>query len=206
MCIKNFIVFEGIDGSGTSTQIKILKQRLNEKIFATAEPTELPTGRFLREMLSGKFHVDERTASYLFAADRCEHTFGKGGILENIEKGKLVVSDRYFFSSLAYQSVSCGNEIPRLLNSIFPLPEFLFYFKIKSDLANKRVATRNKSREIYEEQSLQKKIEKEYGAVIESFKNNTDGMKIIELDARGAIDEVAKKIWNALKNLPIINS
>lgn len=205
MCVKNFIVFEGIDGSGTSTQIKILKEKLGEKLFATAEPTTLPTGIFLRKLLSGKFHVDEKTASFLFAADRCEHVFGKGGILENIKNGKIVASDRYIFSTLAYQSVSCGKEIPYLLNSVFPLPEFLFYFKIPSEVSLSRVAKRNGLREIYEEQNLQKKIETEYDAVIESFRENKDGMKIIEIDANQTILEVEKKIWNVIKNLPMIN-
>src|SRR5574344_547585 len=117
MIINNYIVFEGIDGAGTTTQIKKLSEHFqNENIYVTAEPTTNETGKFLRRMLKGEFSVDERTASYLFAADRCEHIFGKDGIKEQVEKGKLVLSDRYIFSSLAYQSVSCGKELPELLN------------------------------------------------------------------------------------------
>ena len=108
MVLKKFIVLEGIDGAGTSTQIKRLVQTNPDKYIATAEPTSGPTGKFLRQMLAGDFKVDERTNAYLFAADRCEHIFGKGGVKELCESGKTVVSDRYFFSSLAYQSVSCG--------------------------------------------------------------------------------------------------
>jgi len=91
MILHNFIVFEGIDGSGTSTQLGILKKKLGDKIFATAEPTELPTGLFLRRMLKGEFPVDERTAAFLFAADRCEHIYGKGGITEHVQNGKIAV-------------------------------------------------------------------------------------------------------------------
>ena len=122
MTLKNFIVFEGIDGSGTSTQIKKLVERDLNKFVATAEPTKKETGLFLRKMLGGDFSVDSKTAAYLFAADRCEHIYGKDGVIDLLNQGKIVVSDRYFFSSLAYQSVSCGNELPRLLNSQFPLP------------------------------------------------------------------------------------
>ena len=79
MVLKNFVVFEGIDGAGTSTQIRKIVESDPQKYTATAEPTSLPTGKFLRRMLSGEFHVDEKTNAYLFAADRCEHIFGKGG-------------------------------------------------------------------------------------------------------------------------------
>ena len=150
MVLKNFIVFEGIDGSGTSTQIKKLVESNPNVFIATAEPTTNETGKFLRRMLCGEFSVDEKTASYLFAADRCEHIFGKDGIESLIKNGKTVVSDRYFFSSLAYQSVSCGKDLPRLLNSPFPLPEYLFYFKIDPEISLKRVDSRNGQKEIYE--------------------------------------------------------
>ena len=100
MILKNFIVFEGIDGAGTSTQIKRLVDSNAEKFFATAEPTTGETGKFLRRMLGGEFHVDEKTNAYLFAADRCEHIYGADGVIEKINSGKTVVSDRYFFSSM----------------------------------------------------------------------------------------------------------
>ena len=92
MILKNFIVFEGIDGAGTSTQIKKLVERGNAELgsghfAATAEPTGSETGLFLRRMLAGNFHVDEKTNAYLFAADRCEHIFGKGGVRELCESG-----------------------------------------------------------------------------------------------------------------------
>ena len=110
MVLKNFIVFEGIDGAGTSTQIKKLVERAPEQFMATAEPTSGPTGKFLRRMLAGEFKVDEKTNAYLFAADRCEHIFGKGGVKELCDSGKTVVSDRYFFSSRSFAAKSSGTE------------------------------------------------------------------------------------------------
>jgi dTMP kinase len=196
MILKNFIVFEGIDGSGTSTQIKKIVVSNPKKFYATAEPTQNETGKFLRRMLCGEFKVDEKTASYLFAADRCEHIFGKNGIEDLIKQGKTVVSDRYFFSSLAYQSVSCGKELPRLLNSPFPLPEYLFYFKIDPEISLKRVDTRNGKKEIYEKIDIQKKIAKLYDEVIEEYKQKSqeNGMKIITIDASKSIDQVFSEI------------
>lgn len=196
MILKNFVVFEGIDGAGTSTQIKKLVSSNPNKFVATAEPTSGETGKFLRRMLGGEFQVDEQTNAYLFAADRCEHIFGKGGIKELIDSGKTVVSDRYFFSSLAYQSVSCGKDLPRLLNSPFPLPEYLFFFEIDPEISLKRVNSRNGHKEIYEKLDLQKKIAAQYEEVISEYEKTSlqTGMKIIRIDATQSIDDIAKEI------------
>ena len=202
MIIKNFIVFEGIDGAGTTTQIKLLAEKLGqEKVWQTAEPTDKETGKFLRKMLKGDFAVSEKTASYLFAADRCEHIFGKNGILEQTEKGKIVLSDRYFFSSLAYQSVTCGKELPELLNSPFPLPEILFYFKIDPEISLSRVESRGEAKEIYEKIDFQKKTASLYDAVMQEYKGAKGaGMKLIEIDASKSIQEISDFIYKTVNS------
>ena len=206
MILKNFIVFEGIDGAGTSTQIKKLVgrgcQECGEGAFvATAEPTGGETGRFLRRMLGGEFSVDEKTNAYLFAADRCEHIFGKGGVQELCQAGKTVVSDRYFFSSMAYQSVSCGEDLPRLLNSPFPLPEYLFYFVINPEISLGRVTARGEKKEIYETLEKQQKIAAQYEKVISEYEKSASesGMKIIRIDASKDIESIADEIWTIFK-------
>ena len=197
MILKNFIVFEGIDGAGTSTQIKKLIERDTTRFVPTAEPTSNETGKFLRRMLGGEFTVDEKTNAYLFAADRCEHIFGKGGVQELCESGKIVVSDRYFFSSMAYQSVSCGEELPKLLNSPFPLPEYLFYFVINPEISLGRVNARGKHKEIYETIEKQKKIAAQYEKVISEYEKNAaeTGMKIIRINAADTIENISEIIW-----------
>lgn len=201
MTLSNFIVFEGIDGAGTSTQLKRLVQSNPERFIATAEPTKGETGKFLRRMLAGDFTVDEKTNAYLFAADRCEHIYGKGGVKEMIESGKTVLSDRYFFSSLAYQSISCGKELPKLLNSPFPLPEYLFYFVIDPEVSLARVTARDGQREIYEKIDLQKKIAAMYEEIISEYEKTAaaDGMKIIRIDATKSIEEISHIILNSIK-------
>ena len=202
MVLKNFIVLEGIDGAGTSTQIKKLVQSNPDKYIATAEPTSGPIGKFLRQMLAGDFKVDERTNAYLFAADRCEHIFGQGGVKELCESGKTVVSDRYFFSSLAYQSVSCGLELPQLLNSPFPLPEYLFFFEINPEISLARVNKRTGTKEIYENIEAQKKIATLYEKVISMYENDPslrEEMKIIRIDASKSIGEVEEIILSSLQ-------
>ena len=200
MILKNFIVFEGIDGAGTSTQIKKLVEHDTTRFVQTAEPTTNETGKFLRRMLGGEFSVDEKTNAYLFAADRCEHIFGKGGVQELCESGKIVVSDRYFFSSMAYQSVSCGEELPKLLNSPFPLPEYLFYFVINPEISLGRVTARGEKKEIYETIEKQKRIAAQYEKVISEYEKKAveTGMKIIRIDASKDIETISKEIWDVL--------
>ena len=170
MILNNFIVFEGIDGAGSSTQMQILKERPEaSKIDFSAEPTECETGRFLRQILGGKIELNPKTTAYLFAADRAEHVWGKNGIVNSIQNGKAVIIDRYIFSSLAYQGVSCGKELPRLLNKDFPLPEILFFFDITPETSLARIESREIS-EIYENNEYLTKTRNRYLEIIDEYK------------------------------------
>ena len=207
MILKNFIVFEGIDGAGTSTQIEILKQRNDaDTFFFTTEPTDSETGKFLRKMLKGDVALDARTSAFLFAADRNEHLYGTGGtncgVVTQATNGKIVVSDRYLFSSLTYQSVTCGQELPRRLNESFPLPEILFFFDIAPEISLKRVLERGKT-EIYEKLDFQKATAERYKAVIDEYEKLNTGMKIVRLDATLPVDEISKIIERELVNRSI---
>ena len=215
MILQNFIVFEGIDGAGTSTQIEMLKNRPEAKDFLfTAEPISAPTGKFLRQMLKGDFPLQNESAAYLFAADRNEHVNGKlltqgnnlvTGIKEACQSGKKVVSDRYLFSSLAYQSINCPPEVPRLLNSLFPLPQLLFYFEISTKDSLSRLGDRN-FREIYEKEDFLNRTVQEYHNVLSEYseKAKNQGMKIVLIDAKKTKEEISANIWQEIKNLPIV--
>ena len=215
MILQNFIVFEGIDGAGTSTQIEMLKNRPEAKDFLfTAEPTSAPTGKFLRQMLKGDFPLQNESAAYLFAADRNEHVNGKlltqgntlvTGIKEACQSGRKVVSDRYLFSSLAYQSINCQPEVPRLLNSLFPLPQLLFYFEISPKDSLSRLGDRN-FREIYEKEDFLNRTVQEYHNVLSEYseKAKNQGMKIVLIDAKKTKEEISANIWQEIKNLPIV--
>lgn len=203
MVLDNFIVFEGIDGAGTTTQLKKLSEIIPEdKLILTAEPTKNETGLFLRRMLKGDFSVSEKTAAFLFAADRAEHIYGKNGVIEQTQAGKIVASDRYFFSSLAYQSVSCGEELPQMLNSPFPLPKILFYFVIDPKISLSRVTSRSNNLEIYEKMDFQVETAKWYEKVISSYENSEKGkgMKIVRIDATKSIEEISEIIKKEITN------
>ena len=82
MVLQSFIVFEGLDGSGTSTQLKLLQEKLVTKnVWFTAEPTDKETGLFLRKMLKGEIKINPKTSAFMFATDRCEHLNGKDGVI-----------------------------------------------------------------------------------------------------------------------------
>ncbi len=199
---KGFIVFEGIDGTGTTTQLNRLDAYLGSRgtpHASTCEPTKTPSGFLIRQALSGELAMDPKTVAYLFAADRCEHLYGKNGIRELCRRGNLVISDRYLFSSLAYQGVTCGRELPRYLNDAFPLPELLFFFQLHPETAMKRMSSRE-SLEIYETLPFQEKVAAEFTAVIESFKDC--GMKIVAIDASRKPDEIEATIRREM--LPLI--
>ncbi|MCI1209231.1 MAG: dTMP kinase [Treponema sp.] len=206
MVLENFIVFEGIDGAGTTTQKEILAQRPETAGFLfSSEPTGKTTGIFLRQVLKGSVKLDPGTIAYLFAADRNEHLYGTGGILQALRAGRTVVSDRYLFSSLAYQSQDCGRELPQRLNGKFPLPELLFYFDIQPDLALQRITGR-KTKEIYETADYLSRITASYKEILEAYQSDEKGtgMKIIFLDAARSKEEIAQIIWRELQKLPIL--
>lgn len=199
MILENFIVFEGIDGAGTTTQLEILKSKAPGLLF-TAEPTSSETGKFLRKMLKGEIQVTNETAAYIFAADRNEHINGAyiieqnnliTGIKSACENGKIVVSDRYLFSSLAYQSIGCSPEIPRTLNKFFPLPQLLFFFDIDPEISLKRISSRGQ-KEIYEKIDFLKKTREEYEKAIAEYDGK--GMKIVRIDATLDKEKISQKI------------
>lgn len=104
-----FIAFEGIDGSGKSTQIQFLMKKIEEKsirCYQTCEPSSGPIGSLTRQILTGRIKTDNRVIAAMFAADRLDHLLNPiDGIVSKIEEGIHVISDRYYFSSYAYHSV-----------------------------------------------------------------------------------------------------
>lgn len=124
--LQGFIVFEGLDGAGTTTQARRIVDWINATgtpAEFTWEPTDMPTGRLIRDVLSDAGPVEPWTLALLFAADRHEHVYRpNSGILARLSRGIRVVSDRYLFSSLAYQGAYAQATAVEALNSGFPLP------------------------------------------------------------------------------------
>ena len=209
MILPNFIVFEGIDGTGTTSQLKLLKKRFAaegkaEAFVFSQEPTTGSIGALIRSALQGSFRLAPETMARLFAADRCEHIYGSGGIIEQLHIGKAVFSDRYLFSSLAYQTAEGAGKTAQAQNAGFPLPEYLFFFDLPVDVSMERVTERSNVLEIYEEKNFQIKVRNEYHRIIDLYKKNEPELNIILVNGAEAIEEIHQKLWSILKDLPKI--
>jgi dTMP kinase len=202
--IRNFAVFEGGDGSGTSTQLSLLEKRLAGRrdlvFYPTFEPTEGPVGKLVRSALKKEINLRPETLARLFTADRTEHLFGPGGVLERCRRGELVLSDRYVLSSLVYQGIECGDGLPRALNAAFPLPELLLFFDIDPEIACGRIRNRPVL-EIYEHLEFQQRVRERYRALLGEYEKA--GVRVETVDAARGAEETAEDVWRALEKMPI---
>ncbi|MGP1414742.1 MAG: dTMP kinase [Treponema sp.] len=200
-------MFEGIDGSGTTTQLnKLLKlcDDRNIKAIGTQEPTSSSIGLLIRSFLNKKECFTDETVIRLFATDRCEHIYGKEGIIESIEKGFLVCSDRYLFSSLAYQGF--GEEKAKVIkqNEDFPLPTILFFLDIEPKKALERIEKRGNTKELYENINFLTKVRDNYLEIIEFYRTHHPEMKIFILDATESEEDIAKRIEDVVTEAKIL--
>lgn len=204
--ISNFAVFEGCDGSGTTTQLSILKKRLKDLqkpvFFPAFEPTDTGAGRLIRAALKKEITFAPETLCFLFAADRNEHLYSQDGILAHAARGELVVCDRYVLSSLVYQGIECGDELPKQLNSRFPNPEITIFLDIKPETALERMKNRP-SLELYEYLDFQEKVYKKYASVLEMYSKNA---RLEIIDASKSTREVADQVWSIISQMPIFKS
>ncbi|MCL2042916.1 MAG: dTMP kinase [Treponema sp.] len=203
--LRNFAVFEGCDGSGTSTQLSLLGQKYASSgrkpvFYPTFEPTDGAIGGLIRSALKNDTFFKAETLARLFAADRNEHLYAAGGVIERCRRGELVVCDRYVPSSLVYQGIECGDELPRSLNSAFPAPELLLFFDIDPKTALERLQNRS-SLEIYEYLEFQKKVRERYHSLLGRYKDAGFGVEII--DASQNREKVAEDVWAAVSKMPI---
>jgi dTMP kinase len=196
--LERFIVFEGGDGAGTTTQLGLLGRALGRAgipHWTCSEPTDAPEGLLIRRILSGELRRDPGTLARLFAADRNEHLRGEGGILERLGRGEVVVCDRYVLSSLAYQGVACGPELPAELNAGFPLPELLVFFDLPPEESLGRLGGRDRL-DIFEELPFQERVRAAYKRELAHFASS--GMRIATVDASRSVDEVADAVLRAV--------
>jgi len=154
-----FIVLEGIDGCGKSTQAKLLYNWLKKKhdVILTKEPTESKIGKFIREILSGSISVDPKTLALLFTADRYEHL--ENEVIPALNSKKIVVCERYYFSTIAYQAAQgLEREWLENLNKFALKPDIALFIDVLPEIAVKRTVTG----EIFETCEFSKKIYKNY--------------------------------------------
>ncbi len=215
--LNNFVVLEGIDGAGTTTQLNLLRERLNAvgiKNHCTFEPTNGKIGKLIRTILSYKEGVSPDTVALLFAADRSEHVNNPDkGIIARVNRGEIVISDRYLFSSLAYQSIQSGFNFVYSLNSKFPLPSLVFFIDTPVEECQKRLKIRGKS-ELFDRVDFQKKVRESYLATFDYFKKKfkeesnfvnvrVDKPEFFVLEGGRSPKTISDEIWKIITTLPI---
>jgi len=139
-----FIVFEGIDGSGKSTQVTLLEEKLqknNYEVEVTKEPTETgPIGKLIQDILLKNEKITNEALALLFAADRADHT--RRIILPALNKGNIIISDRYVYSSLAYQSkgiTQINLSWLKIINKFIVHPDIVIFLDIPPEVGLQRL-------------------------------------------------------------------
>lgn len=166
MNVGRFIVLEGLDGSGTTTQTRALSEGLRARghvVVETREPTDGPVGRLLRAELRAAA-PDPRAMALLFAADRALHL---AQVIEPaLARGEVIVCDRYLMSSWVYQALDCPADWVRTINEPARWPDHTFVLEVASTTAMVRLETREAPREVFETASIQAKVEHGYAALV----------------------------------------
>jgi len=200
-----FIVFEGIDGVGKSTQAKLLAERLRnlgKSVVMTAEPTELTSGRELRRVLSGEIKKSDCEIAAMFTLDRIAHNVdGERGIEKMLNEGVCVICDRYYYSTLAYQGSLIDYAWVKALNTQCPEirhPDVCIFLDLTPSESMKRITAGRDSTEIYENEETLGVVRDTFMKVIEDMRL-TDRIEIV--DASGSIEEISDKIFNAVESI-----
>ncbi len=200
-----FIAIEGIDGSGKSTQIKLLAEKLKSKgikLYETREPTDSPVGSLIRQMLTGRILADNKVIASLFVADRIDHLLNPiNGIYSKVQDGTTVITDRYYFSSYAYHGVDIDMDWVIKGNSISSdllRPTITVFLDLSVDKAIERIKSNRQHIELYETEERLVKVREKY---LEAFELLKDVENVAIVDANADAEVVSQRIWEAVSHL-----
>lgn len=213
-----FFVLEGLDGAGTTTQTQRLIQRFTvsaQPALATREPSDGPIGVTIRQMLSKRIGIPtaeggfkpmtRQTLALMFAADRLDHLAAT--VDPALEAGKVVISDRYYHSSLAYQGdVELVEGAERVdydwvysLNSRARVPAMTFFLEIDVEESLRRLSQRGGARDIYETREKLERLVLRYDEVMTWL--HSRGQPIMRLDAKRPVEDLHEEIWSTIERL-----
>lgn len=204
-----FIVFEGIDGSGKSTQARHLAQRLRDqglRVHLTAEPTSGPVGSLIRNGFSGRVVLDDRVIAALFVADRIDHlTNSHDGMLRLLDDGVTIISDRYYLSSVAYHSSDVAPEWvinANALSTDLLRPDLTIFLRLAPEVASHRMVDGGKITDRFEGLEKIADAATNYELAVD-LARELDTIVCIDADAKS--DVIANQVLEAVeKHLPDI--
>lgn len=201
----HFITFEGIDGSGKSTQISLLRKRIEQchgSCYETLEPSSGPIGSMLRQCLSGRMKADERTLAALFAADRLDHLLNEtDGICSKIDQGIHVICDRYILSSYAYQSVRAPLQWVMQLNAAAAdvlHADYHIFIDVDPEITLERMAKGRFHQDLFETKERLTEVRERYLELIDTLQGQEN---IICIDGNQSIEKISEDIWKQVKHL-----
>ncbi|PTE99984.1 dTMP kinase [Staphylococcus equorum] len=195
-----FITFEGPEGSGKTTVIQQVAERLETEydVVLTREPGGVKTGEQIREVLLEGDDMDERTEALLFAASRREHLVGK--VIPSLDEGKIVLCDRYIDSSLAYQGYARGIGIEEVksinefaINGLYP--DRTIYLDVSVEVGRDRIQKnqRNQNRLDQADVIFHEKVVEGYKKII-----HNESKRFIVIDANRSIEEVVNATYESI--------
>ena len=192
-----FIVLEGLDGSGTTTQVERLAEALRavgHRVQVTREPSDGPIGTQIRLALKGRLGLpngrgplSEDTLALLFAADRLDHL---AAVVEPaLERGEIVLCDRYVLSSLAYQGSALPMAWVEEINGRARAPDLTLFLEIDVATAARRRAARGGEAELFDADERQARIARQY---LEAIRRRPRGQRIVRLDGTQSVEAVTR--------------
>ena len=201
-----FIVFEGIDGSGKSSQIRMLAEKLRadgRKVYITAEPTESTSGGMLRDALSGVVRRTATEMAALFTLDRVNHNVNPvNGIKKMLSDGFDVICDRYYYSTLAYQGSEIRGDWAFDANLNCPEirhPDVCIFLDVSPDVGLERIGKGDRGfTEIYEKRETLMAVRKKYFDAFSAL-STTDNIEIINADRD--FESIADDVFRAVAKL-----
>ena len=172
MANGRFVVLEGIDGSGTTTQMELLANHFRQRglrVHTTAEPSTHPVGKLIRNVLEQHQTMPPKALALAFAADRLDHL--EKEILPELNAGSLVIADRYVLSSLAYQSLNAPLDWVITINNQAQVPDVSFLLNVSPEIAAHRRASRDTPEELFDAIEKQRAIARAYESIfaVEAF-------------------------------------
>jgi dTMP kinase len=192
-----FIVFDGLDGSGMSTQAGRLASFLSEKeqkmkfghtgVHSTKEPTSSLIGGLIKSQLSHDWKSSNECLQLLFSADRAYHL--EKEIIPLLERGAIVICDRYFFSTIAYGGTTIKDFTWLLkLQEKFLFPDIVFFLKVSPKICMERIKKERFEATLFEKEEVLKKVWENYIKLSKKFKN------IYVLNGERPVDKITKDI------------